>query len=136
MLLSSIKKIKKSIKRFRHENPRITPNAAQFFSLACIGIICVNAIFKAVFRDFYPTFFSLVPVGVVTIQIIFYIFYKKQSDKEDEESEHSINSGDRYTEECISGWIDPDKISYKDYLMSKMYKAYPIRDWTPHWEKI
>lgn len=136
MLLSSLNRIKKRIKRFRHENPRITHNMAQVFSLCCIGLISVNAIVKSIFRNFHPTFFSLVPIGIITIQITFYIIYKRQSDKESEEYMVSINSDNYYIEECKAGWVDPGKISYKDYLESRMYKAYPLKDWTPDWEKI
>jgi hypothetical protein len=78
----------------------------------------------------------LVPFGIITIQITFYLIYKRQSDKEIRESEVAINSDDYYIEECKSGWIDVGKISYKDYLQHKMYKAYPLKDWTPCWEKI
>jgi hypothetical protein len=136
MLLFSLIKIKKRIKRFKHENPRITHDMAQVFSLCCIGIISVNAIVKSIFRNFHPTFFSLVPIGIITIQITFYIIYKRQSDREIRESEDVINSEDYYIEECKSGWISPGQISYKDYIKSKMYKAYPLKDWTPLWEKI
>lgn len=138
MLSSSLLKIRKRIKRFRHENPRITTNMAQTFSLCCIGLISLNSIVKAIFRKNHQLFFSLFPVFVIIVQLIFYFFYKRQSDKEAKEYETIgvINSDDYYIEECKSGWIDVGKISYKDYVQYKMYKAYPLKDWTPQWEKL
>ena len=43
---------------------------------------------------------------------------------------------DYYVAEVKSGYVDVDRMGYKDYLGKKLYLAYPLSEWSPKWENI
>ena len=77
-----------------------------------------------------------VPVFTGIVQIIVLLDVQRYNKSLEKEEQAKLHADDYYIAEIKSGYIDVDRMGYKEYLNEKLYLAYPLSEWSPKWENI
>lgn len=95
-----------------------------------------TSVYQYFLPKYYPSFLYGVPYVILITQVFYFRNFFRVQKQEERELPKRINSHEYYMEEIEYGWIISEKIKYTDYVEQKMYLSYPLKSWTPIWEKI
>jgi hypothetical protein len=76
------------------------------------------------------------PLLLVIAQILVLLEVRRHNKSLEWEDKIRDKADDYYVAEVKSGYVDVDRMGYKDYLGKKLYLGYPLSEWSPKWENI
>lgn len=100
-------------------------------------LLLIDSILDVLFTE-YPLHEKLryAPIFTAIAQIIILVDVQRHKKSLEKDEEAKLHADDYYVAEVKSGYIDVDRMGYRDYLNKKLYLAYPLSEWSPKWENI